>query len=573
MLFNIISVDFKFIVSSSIQRIHFDGTNSISSDLCYQWLFNDKNVLRFLHLKSFILTRCGSIEPVIQSLVYLIKYQLNELTLTFDKQIFTRFHFLRKHLLDVSYKEKQLNLMKELVCRLFSSQCQLPSLRLDISSEFHCGTIHRCLSSNSDLSPSLIQDQVRSCNITLRRLHIRLNHSHFLESLIEYVPNLEQISVEFDSSLEFDTLWKANIEALRQSNENWFNKVPKLQYFSLKTFIDDDLEFIYLKWLLNNVNYVKKFRIHIEIGKLVDRKCQNIWKCLIDANFIRKYCLPDRIPNLIDFNFYICSPCQLSSNDIEKIMNSFKIHSFFISHQWTGVKCLYDSIISCQHLFSVINKFQFSDNRINSSYIFNLLRFGDTCFNSYPSLHLFLEQFNEVSPNVSHINVYRSKLICHFDDPLINNGIPNELRINALNTVRYAEFCLPSCHNGYETIHIGKRLVPFISTYMPHLQTLRLWRPDDFSWTTVRPDYKRHCDDLLILQWLRSLQTPESIVQHVVVFEQDLCQLIDKLKDFNFLDIYGEIHCNKVEPYQLMVQARFPHSRVDVEISRFRLWL
>ncbi|CAF1494248.1 unnamed protein product [Rotaria sp. Silwood1] len=100
----------------------------------------------------------------------------------------------------------------------------------------------------------------------------------------------------------------------------------------------------------------------------------------------------------------------------------------------------------------------------------------------------------------------------------------NELRINALSTVRHAEFCLPSCHNGYETIHIGKRLVPFIT-------------------------------------------------QHVVIFEQDLCQLIDKLKGFTFLDIYGKIHYKKVKPYRLMVQARFPHSRVDVEISRFRLWL
>ncbi|CAF3276453.1 unnamed protein product, partial [Rotaria sp. Silwood2] len=115
-------------------------------------------------------------------------------------------------------------MIKEPACRLFSAQCQLTSLRLDISNEFHCGIMHRCLSSNSDLSPNLIQCQVQSCNITLRRLHIRLNHSRFLESLIEYVPNLEQISVEFDSSLEFDTLWKSNIEALRQSNENWFNE-------------------------------------------------------------------------------------------------------------------------------------------------------------------------------------------------------------------------------------------------------------------------------------------------------------------------------------------------------------
>jgi hypothetical protein len=51
--------------------------------------------------------------------------------------------------------------------------------------------------------------------------------------------------------------------------------------------------------------------------------------------------------------------------------------------------------------------------------------------------------------------------------------------------VRYAEFRLRSCHRGpNKLIHIGKHLVPFLSTYMPRLQTLRLWRPDDFPWTT-----------------------------------------------------------------------------------------
>ncbi|CAF2865526.1 unnamed protein product, partial [Rotaria sp. Silwood2] len=219
-----------------------------------------------------------------------------------------------------------------------------------ISNEFCCDFLHQCLSSNSDLSSNLIQ----SCNITLHRLYIRLNHARFLESLIEYIPNLEQISVEFDGSLQIDTLWKSNIEALKQSNENWFNKIPKLQCFSLKSFIDNDLEFIYLKWLLNNLNYVKKLQVHIK---------------------------------------------------------------------------------------------------------------------------------------------------------------------------------------------------------------------------SFRPDYKRHYDDRLLLQWLKSLQTSESIAQHVIVFEQDLWQLTDKLKDFTFLDIYGEIHYTKVEPYRLMAQARFPHSRVDVDVSRFRLWL
>ncbi|CAF1601977.1 unnamed protein product [Rotaria magnacalcarata] len=61
--------------------------------------------------------------------------------------------------------------------------------------------------------------------------------------------------------------------------------------------------------------------------------------------------------------------------------------------------------------------------------------------------------------------------------------------------------------------------------------------------------------------------------QHVAAFEKDLCQLVEKLKEFTGLDIYGEILREKVEPYRLMVQARFPNSRINVEISRFRLWL
>ncbi|CAF2105427.1 unnamed protein product [Rotaria magnacalcarata] len=89
-------------LSSSIQRIHFDGTNSMASDLCYQWFFNDKNILRFRNLKSLVLTRCGSIEPVVQSLIYLIEHQLDELTLTFDEHVFIRIYYVNKHLSTVS---------------------------------------------------------------------------------------------------------------------------------------------------------------------------------------------------------------------------------------------------------------------------------------------------------------------------------------------------------------------------------------------------------------------------------------------------------------------------------------
>jgi hypothetical protein len=65
--------------------------------------------------------------------------------------------------------------------------------------------------------------------------------------------------------------------------------------------------------------------------------------------------------------------------------------------------------------------------------------------------------------------------------------MPDEQGMNALSTVRYVEFGLPSCHRSRgDIVRIGKYLVPFLKTYMPHLQTLRLWRPDDFPWTTSK---------------------------------------------------------------------------------------
>ncbi len=57
-----------------------------------------------------------------------------------------------------------------------------------------------------------------------------------------------------------------------------------------------------------------------------------------------------------------------------------------------------------------------------------------------------------------------------------------------------------------------------------------------------------------------------------MVFEQDICQLVEELKDFVFLDIYGRIDYGKVTPYQSMIQRRFPNSRCDIETSRLRLW-
>ena len=57
------------------------------------------------------------------------------------------------------------------------------------------------------------------------------------------------------------------------------------------------------------------------------------------------------------------------------------------------------------------------------------------------------------------------------------------------------------------------------------------------------------------------------------IFKQDLCQLIEQMKEFVFLDIHGKIHREKVKPYHAMVICRFPNSRSNVETTRFRLWL
>ncbi|CAF4753119.1 unnamed protein product, partial [Rotaria socialis] len=89
----------------------------------------------------------------------------------------------------------------------------------------------------------------------------------------------------------------------------------------------------------------------------------------------------------------------------------------------------------------------------------------------------------------------------------------DELKQNALRSVRCADFGIPSCHYGCnESIHTGKNLMPFLTTHMPHLQTLHLWRPDDFPWTSIRPGIKPACFKYVnVSRWIESLQTSESI--------------------------------------------------------------
>ncbi len=127
----------------------------------------------------------------------------------------------------------------------------------------------------------------------------------------------------------------------------------------MKSSVDNDLQFVYLKWILNNVNHVTKLEIHLYNNGIrgADR---TIWKSVIDANFIRQYCLPDQIINLKHFQFYIRTESELLLNNCDKIRDSFQIDPFFVLHQWTNVQCFYDAYRSHQYVFSSnLNKFQF----------------------------------------------------------------------------------------------------------------------------------------------------------------------------------------------------------------------
>ncbi|CAF3026992.1 unnamed protein product [Rotaria sp. Silwood2] len=64
-----------------------------------------------------------------------------------------------------------------------------------------------------------------------------------------------------------------------------------------------------------------------------------------------------------------------------------------------------------------------------------------------------------------------------------------------------------------------------------------MWDDEDTR-PDIIPGYLHHID---VSRWIESLNTSESIAEHVNVFEKYLCQLIEKLKQFVCLDIYGKI--------------------------------
>jgi hypothetical protein len=89
--------------------------------------------------------------------------------------------------------------------------------------------IDRCY--QNFLLPILLNININLSCATLRRLHIRLCELHFIENLVERLPNLEEMSVECHWRSGLDPLRELNLRTLRKSNENWFNKVNEIRFY------------------------------------------------------------------------------------------------------------------------------------------------------------------------------------------------------------------------------------------------------------------------------------------------------------------------------------------------------
>ncbi|CAF3461795.1 unnamed protein product [Rotaria sp. Silwood2] len=115
-------------------------------------------------------------------------------------------------------------MFKQILRQIFSNQCQLTSLQLDISKLSY--EIHQSLNSDFNVSTTNnISNDFQSYCISLHRLHIYLDYTCFLEDLIKYVPNLEQLSVHFRNSLIDKNYLDSNINIPNLSKNNWFNQI------------------------------------------------------------------------------------------------------------------------------------------------------------------------------------------------------------------------------------------------------------------------------------------------------------------------------------------------------------
>jgi len=112
---------------------------------------------------------------------------------------------------------------QQLLCQIFSDQCQLTSLKLNITEIID--SVDQCLKSHPSLPSKIVPDRLQSYCTTLRHLDIHLNNAYFLEDIIERIPNVEQLSVNLKQLQHYWNPINSELQSLILPNGNWFNKV------------------------------------------------------------------------------------------------------------------------------------------------------------------------------------------------------------------------------------------------------------------------------------------------------------------------------------------------------------
>jgi hypothetical protein len=119
--------------------------------------------------------------------------------------------------------------MAELIHKLFSSQCRLTALRLDIDTIDKTSDFYRQLDPLRHSVSNSIFNQTRCCCITLRYLYIRVEFMCTIVWIIEHVPALKCLSVHFINTLRSEPHDEWIINNPIQSKKNWFDKVRQIQ--------------------------------------------------------------------------------------------------------------------------------------------------------------------------------------------------------------------------------------------------------------------------------------------------------------------------------------------------------
>ena len=119
--------------------------------------------------------------------------------------------------------------MTELIHKLFSNQCQLTALRLDIDNIEKISNFYQQLDPFRHSVSNSIFNQTRCCCITLRYLYIRVKLMCTIVWIIEHVPALKCLLVHFIDRLRSDQQDEWIINRPTQSKENWFDKVRQIQ--------------------------------------------------------------------------------------------------------------------------------------------------------------------------------------------------------------------------------------------------------------------------------------------------------------------------------------------------------